>query len=101
MPVIRPSTMSRARRSRAEMRASVLGSRYLRYSAVWGSSGMVERSQKPESRSQKNARNGPCASTVPQHPQSLRRLRHRFVAPDLGGRTVQFVELLPRDEVDK
>src|SRR3982750_2553236 len=40
MPVIRPSTIRRARRSRAEMRASVLGSRYLRYSAAWGSSGI-------------------------------------------------------------
>src|SRR3954465_5062821 len=39
MPVIRPSTIRRARRSRAEMRASVLGSRYLRYSAAWGGSG--------------------------------------------------------------
>src|SRR5687767_13826414 len=101
MPVMRPSTMRRARRSRAEMRASVFGSRYLRYSAAEGRVGIVLPSIVHGQLSM--AGSGCPQWTMDNGLRTVRsgRLRHRFVAHHVDRVAVQLVVLLARDEVDQ
>src|SRR5690349_13427697 len=104
MPVINPSTISRARKSSDDTRASVRGSRYFRTSAVAsaispsavGGDVIDEKHGTTQGEPQPH-KPLPHAKLFPDRVEHLRR---RLIAEHLRRLLVELVVLLARDEVD-